>query len=325
MNSVRHFWDAVQVFFDKLSAVDLGAMFVALFFHQVNLILRSQAWRRILKSAFPHSKVEWPHVFGGYMAGAGVNGILPARGGDVTKLFLVHSRIRDANYPTLTATLIVETLFDIPMSFLLAVWAYLAGRLPSLPSIPGLSGFEWSFIAAHSTESVVVLGVLAFAAAAFLIVRGKHIRAFWNRVAAGFAILRTPERYLREVVALQAAGWVCRVFTAWFFLIAFNVPANLENALVVMVVQGAATAMPLTPGGIGPKQALAVVLLAGVAARSDILAFSVGMDLGLIAFNLLVGLTCMAVMLRGLNFRRAIALGREQQAAAAQDARERNG
>src|SRR5438552_18558336 len=45
-----------------------------------------------------------------YIAGVGVNSVVPARGGDVVKLYLVRQRMDEANYPTLGATLAVETL-----------------------------------------------------------------------------------------------------------------------------------------------------------------------------------------------------------------------
>ena len=52
-------------------------------------------------------------IAGAYLAGVGVNAIMPARGGDVLKLYLVQDRVEGTTYPTLGATLIVETLFDM--------------------------------------------------------------------------------------------------------------------------------------------------------------------------------------------------------------------
>ena len=37
---------------------------------------------------------------------------------------------------------------------------------------------------------------------------------------------------------------------------------RLKNALLVLVVGSVATSLPLTPGGLGPKQALLVAVLA---------------------------------------------------------------
>ena len=286
-------------------------MVLALLFHVANLLLRSRAWQSILADALPGQRVRWPRVFGAYTAGVGINALLPARAGDVTKLFLVHQKLPKASYATLGATLIVETLFDIPAAFLLMLWAWLAGHVPHLPGVPA---FEFSFVAEHGTVFLVGLVVLAFAAFATFVIKRRQLYRFWARVADGFNILREPRRYLKRVVALQATGWVCRIITAWFFLSAFHIPATVENALLVLVIQSAATALPLTPGGIGPKQALAVVILAGAAAKTDLLAFSIGMEIAILATNLILGFTAMALMLRGVGFREAIRASRRQHA-----------
>ncbi len=310
MRSIARFWDAVEVFVDRLGSVGWHAMALALVFHMANLILRTRAWQSIIADALPGERVRWPRVFGSYCAGVGINAVLPARAGDVTKLFLVRQKLPGASYPTLGATLLVETLFDIPAAFLLLLWAWLTGHVPSLPGLPA---FEVSFIAEHATVALVAFVVLAFAAFATFIIKRRQLRRFWARVADGFNILRNPRRYLKRVAALQAVGWICRIATAWFFLEAFHIPATFENALLVLVVQSAATALPLTPGGIGPKQALAVVLLAGTAAKTDLLAFSVGMEVAILATNVILGFTCMALMLRGVSIREAIATGRREQ------------
>ena len=141
------------------------------------------------------------------------------------------------------------------------------------------------------------------------------MRTFWRQFGQGLAILRTPSRYLVSVVPWQAVGWVCRVGGAWFFLEAFSVPASLENAVVVQVAGSLGSLFPATPGGLGPTQALLVVMLAGEASRTGILAFSAGMELTLLILNATLGLACMALMLRHLRFRRAIAQARAERAA----------
>ncbi|MFN8122901.1 MAG: lysylphosphatidylglycerol synthase domain-containing protein [Thermoleophilia bacterium] len=91
---------------------------------------------------------------------------------------------------------------------------------------------------------------------------------------------------------------------------AFNITPSLSAAVLVQVASSAATSLPATPGGLGPKQALLVVLLAGEAAREDVLAFSVGMELTTLAVNVVIGLAAMSLMVGGLHVRRAIAEAR---------------
>ena len=92
-------------------------------------------------------------------------------------------------------------------------------------------------------------------------------------------------------------------------------PATIENALVVQVAGSLGALFPATPGGLGPTQALLVVMLAGEAGRTEVLAFSAGMEVTLIVLNVTLGLTCMALILRNLRFRKAIADARADRAA----------
>jgi hypothetical protein len=56
-----------------------------------------------------------------------------------------------------------------------------------------------------------------------------------------------------------------------------------------------ATLLPFAPGGLGTKQALCVLVLAGKAPTGPLLAFGVAVNLTLEAANLLLGLIALAL------------------------------
>ncbi len=242
----------------------------------------------------------------------GVNAIIPARVGDLVKMFLVKRSVPRAGYPVLVGSLVAETLFDMLVAGGLIIWALTAGVLPGV-RIPDIPAFEFSLAFRYPWVSLAVVVVLVIV----LLMLAARIRAFWQEFGRGLAIVRTPGRYLRSVVAYQALGWGCRVGGAACFLLAFHVPASLENALVVQVAGSLGSLLPATPGGIGPKQALLVVMLAGSAGRTDVLAFSAGMELTLVVANALLGFTCLALMVRHLRLGRAIAQARQDGKGAA--------
>jgi uncharacterized membrane protein YbhN (UPF0104 family) len=293
MDSIRSFIDAVQAFGERLAAVHWGFLALAVAFSVSNLALRSRAWQQILRAALPAERVRYRTAFGAYCAGVGVNAVIPARVGDLVKMFLMKRSTREAHYPTLVGSLVAETIFDFVVATALLAWALSAGVLPGLrlPEIPAFD-LSWAF----RNWWLVAIIVAGLAAAVFV---------------AG----RTPSRYLARVVPWQAAGWGCRIAGAAMFLAAFSVPASLENALIVQVAGSLGALFPATPGGLGPTQALLVVMLAGEAGRTDILAFSAGMELTLIVVNVTLGLTCLALMVRHLRLRRAIADARADRGA----------
>lgn len=308
--SFRSFAEAVQALGMRLAELQPQALAIGLLFVLLNLALRTRAWRNILRAAYPEATVRWSTVFGAYVAGVGVNAILPARAGDPVKLYLVKSRVPEADYPGLAASLVVETLFDAVVGLVLLSWALQSGALPGLPELPRLPAFDIAFIA----QRPWLLLVIALAAVVTVFLVAARVRAFWQRVGRGLAVLHTPRRYITRVCSYQAGGWCCRVSAAYFFLEAFNVPPSIESALLVQVAMSLGTLMPATPGGLGPKQALLVAMLAGEAARVDVLAFSVGMELATMAFTVALGFGCMAIMLRGFDFRDATRRAKAAQA-----------
>ena len=112
-----------------------------------------------------------------------------------------------------------------------------------------------------------------------------RVKAFWARVRQGLTILFDRRRYLREVFAVQFAGWVFRFTAFWFLLEAFNVGGSVKNVLLVLGVNAVAAAVPFTPQGAGVAQALLVKVFAGTAAGATVAAYSVGQQIAIGAFT----------------------------------------
>ena len=88
-----HFFHAVGVFFHHLAAVQWQFLGYAIACHVIKLFFRAGAWRAIINAAYPEARLKFRSALGAYLAGVGVNSIVPARGGDVVKLYLVRHRI----------------------------------------------------------------------------------------------------------------------------------------------------------------------------------------------------------------------------------------
>lgn len=305
-DAFRSLADAFAEFAGRLAAVDLSALAVALAFVLANTLLRTYAWRNIVAAAYAAARVRWRHAFGAYTAGVAVNAILPARLGDPVKLALLRRRVAGSAYPTLAATLVAETVVDVVVVAVLMVGAWRAGLLPLLPELPHLPLFELSWLADNPWAPPAIIGTLMLVV--FLL--AGRIRAFWDNVRQGLTVLRHPWLFVRRVAVFQLAGWGCRLASAAFFLQAFHLRASLSTAVLVQVAGSASTALPATPGGAGPKQALLVLLLGDAAPYPDVLAFSVGMDAVQSAMAVVIGFSCMAWMLGGVRFRAALAEAR---------------
>jgi uncharacterized membrane protein YbhN (UPF0104 family) len=282
----------------------------------VKLLFRARAWQNILRASYPDTRLRYRSVLGAYVAGVGVNSVVPARGGDLIKLYLVRHRMEQATYPTLGATLAVETMFDFVVAGALMVWALAIGVLPTHQVYSRIPTVDWKFFLRHEEWTAIGIVVLLVAGLTVALLARKRVDEFRNRVRLGFAILRDRRRFFLGVIVPQAISWVFRLASLYFFLRAFHVHASIHNALLAQVVDSLATLFPATPGGAGTKQGLIVYLFRGSAiSRTALLAFSVGMNIAITIANLVMGIIAIGLMAQTLSFKRLRARARAEQPA----------
>jgi len=313
---LEHFFDAVGVFFHHLAAVQWSFLGLAIACHGIKLLFRAGAWRAIVRASYPGRRLKYRSVLGAYVAGVGVNSIVPARGGDVVKLYLIKHRLEGSSYATLAPTLIVETLFDFVTAGALLVWALASGVLPTHQIYSRIPAVDWKFFLRHERFTIILLAALAVTALVAMFWIRQRVQEFREHVALGFVILRDRPRFLKRVILPQAISWFFRIGSLYFFLKAFDVPATIHNALLVQVVDSLATLFPATPGGAGTKQGLTEFLFRGRGVpHTLLLAFSVGMNIAITVANLLFGLIAIGLMAKTLSFKKVRLASRGDQSA----------
>jgi len=309
-HSFNAFVEAAGQFFSDLAAVHWGALLIGLCLFGLNLTLRSRAFFHSLRAAYPATAFQWRRIWGAYVAAVGFNNVVPARGGDIIKLFLTRSSIPGSSYPTVASAFFVESIFDASVGVFVLIFAFSQGVFPKPPDFSKLNSFDISYLASHFRFTlflITLLGVLALLAFALLSVR---VKAFWARVRQGLTILTDRRRYLREVAAWQAAAWVCRFAAFWLLLDAFRVGGSVQNVLLVFGVGQVAGAVPFTPGGAGVQQALLVKVFAASASTAVVAAYSVGQQIAIAAFTAILGLGAVVLIFRFRSFKEVIAAGR---------------
>ena len=305
------FLDAVGTFLDRLAAVEWRLLALALLCHLLRTLAVTQAWRNVVSAAYGRSRVRMRDVYGAYAAGAGVNALLPARAGDLVKLYVARHRMPGTTYTTLASTLVVLGVFDFVVASALFLWALQAGVLPSLDVLPRLPDFDFSWLFAHPRLSAVLLALAVAAAVVAGVWAARRVAAFRKRVAQGFAVMRNRTAYLRCVALWQAADWALRIVALYWFLRAFGIAADAHNTLLAQVTHSLATVFPFSPSGIGTEQALVLYVLADEASRSALLAFSVGTKLAIVTVNVLLGVAAIGLMLGTFRWRAVVREARE--------------
>ncbi len=320
-DSFSSFFDAVGSFFSNLAGVSWIPLFFALIFFTTYLTLRARASFHILRAAYPDEKFAFKRIWGAYFAGYGFNSVIPARGGDVVRLFLTKSSIPNSSYPAVAAAFAVEFIFDLTIAVPVLAYAFSQGVFPKQPDFSSLPAFDLAFFASHPQFTLFFLTVVGIGVLAGFALLSSRVRAFWERVRQGLTILEDRRRYFREVWLVQFAGWLCRFAAFWCLLEAFHVGGSVSNVLLVLGVNAVAALVPFTPGGAGVQQALLVKVFGS---GSVVAAYSVGQQIAIAALTFGIGLASVIWIFKFRSFKEVIAAGREQreaeQAAAAEPA-----
>ena len=191
--------DGIDAFLDQLASVDPLPAFLAVLAHLAKLTCTSLAWRNILAAAYPDQTVRRRSILGAYLAGVGVNAVVPARAGDAVRVVLAHRALSGSTYTTVVSSTLVLAIFDMTAASALIVWAALTQEaLPSFGDLPQLPSFDFAWLLDRPLAAQLLLAVLLILAVLLGIWIHGHVVDFWARVKQAFAVVRRPALYLAQ-------------------------------------------------------------------------------------------------------------------------------
>ena len=315
VDDIGSFFDAVGSFFENLARIDLAALLVGLLCFGIYLSFRARAFYNVLRAAYPAERIAFRRIWGAYIAAYGFNNVIPARGGDVIKLFLTRTSIPSSSYPAIGAAFLVEGIYDLSIGIPILIFAFTQGVFPKPPEWADIGAFDLSFFAGNLRLTLFLVTLIAFAGLVGFALLSVRVKAFWGRVRQGLTVLEDRRRYLREVFLVQFVGWLFRFAAFWFLLEAFNVGGSVKNVLLVLAVNAVASALPFTPGGAGVQQAFLVKVFAGTASGATIAAYSVGQQIAIALFSLGVGFLAIVTIFKFRSFKEVLAAGKDAREA----------
>ena len=155
--SLTSFLDSVGRFFNDIAQLHWGVLVIGLGFFTLNLTARTRAFYNSLRAAYPAEHISWLRIWGAYWAAVGFNNVVPARGGDVIKLFLSKSSVRNSSYATVAAAFYVESVFDAIVGVFVLIYAFSQGVFPKPPAFAKLNAFDLSWLAANFRFTLFLL------------------------------------------------------------------------------------------------------------------------------------------------------------------------
>ena len=261
-------WQSMRSASLPLLALALGVNFLS-------VIIKGVRWWLFLK---PAGSPSLPLAVRATIAGAGLNNVLVANGGDAARVVFV-ARATGIPSSTVLATLALERLFD-PVGFvILIVYGAAAYTLP-----PALE--RWLIPAALALALIAILiGWFLHAA------RKPHVRADdafvppprgpwgrFKRYVRVFAIstrsLAKPHRFFWALV-ISMLAWILQVLTFKYAAEAAHVSLSTAASIATLIAVNLGLLIRATPGNVGFFQFVFAVTAAqfGVA-RNDAIAVS---------------------------------------------------
>jgi uncharacterized membrane protein YbhN (UPF0104 family) len=306
---------AVALIADSTAKVDPAWALIGVVLYLVSQAVRTRGWHTIVRASYPGARnLRARDTCSAYLAGAGLNAVIPARGGDVVKLAILRRRIDGSSYTTLAGTFVPETLFETLFGFGLVVWALSQGFLP-VPTASGeLPALDVSLIVSHPFISAAVLAGLGVGLAWIVRLLRRRAEDFVARFRRGLVILGSPRRFVTGVASWQALARVIRLFSLAALMAAFGLPVTPATVVLVMAAQGGGRIIPLAPASAGLRLAMLSYGFVEVTGQAVDIAAITAFTFGVGALLLVAGLLVAGVILLRefgtLSPRRALATAR---------------
>jgi len=276
----------LQQLWDTLVSVSLPLLVLGLAFQTAQTMLVALAWRNILRSAYPPAGVTYRPILSYYAGGNALNAILPASAGTVAMLGFFRTSIAGATVSGLVGATAVENIFFAVVAAL--IYGYLF--------ITAAGSFDWTFGWFEDHWGLTIVLVVGGAIIITLLARRlwKRVKEQWENAKEGGAILRTPRKFLTQVVGVEMLSYIARMGVNATFMKAFHIPVSLQNVLLIVGASSISSTVAVAPGAVGAQTALATIVLQGVASPSAISAYAIGQQIITTAWNATFGLVLLA-------------------------------
>jgi uncharacterized membrane protein YbhN (UPF0104 family) len=245
----------------------------------IQALFSALVWRNAIYSAWPRSNLSYRFVLGVDQGQEVVNTVMPGRAGTWGMLGLFALSIPGARFSTMLAVWGVQSLAFSALS--LVNYTLIALLLPERTQAGGgLKDRVTGIAGTHPLATAIVLALLSAVLIGLALAGRRKIAGIKRNLAEGFAILRTPGRFLRLIAFPSLVSYAARAASNAALLAAFGIPVTLSTMVLALGSRAAAGAIRFTPGGLGTTQALEVVALRDYASAEVVTAYSL-VDLAL--------------------------------------------
>jgi glycosyltransferase 2 family protein len=251
----------LELFWDALQESNLWWLVPALALVAVATVIRAWRWQFLF---YEHTRPPLPALIRALLVGQLFNSILPARGGEVARIVVLHQETQTSRVETL-GTAVVERLYDV-IALLLLLFVL-------TPLLPDVNWLRRATILGSVLGIVVVVGVfvvdrwgarpvrwLLRPLTRFRRITLEHVDRAAANLIQGLGALHRP-RLAIPAFLLTFVSWLVLAAAFWCVLAAFHLDLGYDAAVLMLITTTLALVIPSAPGGLGVFEAGGVVAL----------------------------------------------------------------
>ncbi|HEY4278709.1 MAG TPA: lysylphosphatidylglycerol synthase transmembrane domain-containing protein [Conexibacter sp.] len=276
-------------------AAGISALVGGVLLYGVATLMRAERWDRILHRADVHAKRA--DVYALTPIGYAGNNVLPARGGELLRTFLLGSRVPSATKRTILGTILAERVLDaVALGIILVVLASsLLGELPAPSTALVIAG------------AAVLLLLVVAAAVALIKYRERLLFVLESLKPMAQPTKQLMSQHGLALLVLSLAIWCVEASVYIAVGHSVGIHLGLQDGLAVVAFTNAAALIPAAPGYIGTYDAAVIFAVNAVtnASRSTVLSYLILLRFVLFIPITVVGAGIMLVRYGGLSRIRA--------------------
>jgi hypothetical protein len=277
--------------------MDHGRLWLPALLIALGLTIRPYRWQLIFP---PHHRPMFGRAFVVWSIANMSNNVLPARGGDVLRCFLIARGQPMRLASTALATLGMEKVLDglaLLAVIVLAFWFVTPpGWLQALTFVAALIfvGALAVMILLQRSPAWIERMVLGVALRLRRPALGRKIIGLLRSFADGLHAVRSP-RQMGVLVGLTTLTWFIEVALVWACARALGLPIELWHGTVIAAVLGLGLMVPAAPGYVGSYEFICVSVGAMFALSGEqALALALVMHAGVLVMTTVFGLASLA-------------------------------
>lgn len=239
-------------------------------------ILATRWWLMLLRD---WKTAEYGTLLGGVYLGQMFNILLPARLGELARIFFVSERM-EVTKSGLLGSLVLEKVLEVIAFGLAIAFLITALALPAWVNEPGMTLLVLALTAIIAMTALLLWGRKFLVWITPLLGKlpgswGERIVGILERALTGFDSMRSWKRQL-PIWTLTFCSLFLSALTNYLILGAVGIQAPFTAALFVLIVLQVGNAPPSAPGKLGVFHYLAVLALSAFSVQKDLaLAYSV--------------------------------------------------